>query len=120
MIAQSGSSLGDVTREMLLRERAAVMARMDAVTRDALDTEIDTDGVPPSGFEREHAIRSMLDGRLLEIESALKKIDAGVYGVCAECHNPIPPKRLEALPFATLCVSCQSVADKKARRQAVR
>jgi|SRR5579875_1063581 len=119
MTAQSGS-LSDATREMLLRERAAVLARMDAVTRDAMDIEIDTDGVPPSGFEREHAIRDMLDGRLLEIDTALKKISDGVYGICADCNNQIPPKRLEALPFATLCVSCQSVADKRAKRQLVR
>lgn len=102
-------------RDMLTKERAAVLARMAVVTRDALETEIETDGVPSSSYEREHALKAMLDGRLEEIDTALSKIDGGTYGTCADCKNAIPPKRLQALPFATLCVSCQSVHDKRAR-----
>ncbi|MGH2448930.1 MAG: TraR/DksA family transcriptional regulator [Chloroflexota bacterium] len=113
-------TLQESTRDMLLRERAAVLARMDVVTRDALDVELETDGIPPSSYEREHAIKSMLDGRLAEIDDALDTIGTGTYGICADCHQEIPAKRLQAQPFATLCVSCQSVADKRARNHALR
>ena len=108
----------DSTREMLSRERATLLARMQALSEDTLHLEIDSDGVPPSGFERESAIISMLYGRLGEIDGALARLDDGTYGVCADCSNEIPPRRLEALPFATLCVQCQSMADKRVKRHA--
>ncbi len=44
---------------------------------------------------------------LVQIEHALLKIEDGTYGLCEECHGEIPFDRLEALPFATLCVSCK-------------
>jgi RNA polymerase-binding protein DksA len=41
---------------------------------------------------------------LIEIEAALGRIDAGTYGVCAACGGPIGEERLEAVPYATLCI----------------
>ena len=41
-----------------------------------------------------------------QIKLALSKIDAGTYGVCEKCEEKIPPKRMEALPYATRCVGC--------------
>jgi DnaK suppressor protein len=110
----------DVTREMLVRERAAVLHRIQSITQDALNFELETDGIPPSGHEGEQALIRMLDSRLGAIDGALSRLTEGSYGLCADCSNEIPPRRLEALPFATLCVSCQSTADKKARRLAAR
>jgi DnaK suppressor protein len=43
-----------------------------------------------------------------EIDRALQKIDAGTYGHCERCGEPIPEARLEALPHAALCVACKS------------
>ena len=44
-------------------------------------------------------------GHLLqEIDDALARIDAGTYGLCAACGCPIPEERLDAVPYATLCV----------------
>ncbi len=42
-----------------------------------------------------------------QIDSALEKLTAGNYGACEVCKEPIPPARLEFLPFAALCVDCQ-------------
>ncbi len=39
-----------------------------------------------------------------EIDAALARIDGGAYGTCAVCGEPIPEERLEAVPYATLCV----------------
>jgi DnaK suppressor protein len=52
--------------------------------------------------------RNTIDMKLLrEVSGALRRIDDGIYGVCAECEEPISVKRLEALPWARFCVSCQ-------------
>ena len=45
------------------------------------------------------------------IETALRRFDAGTYGVCLECGNPVEPARLRALPFAGLCRGCQELHD---------
>ena len=52
--------------------------------------------------------RNTLDTKLLrEVEDALLRISQGTYGVCHECDEPISPKRLDAVPWAKFCVSCQ-------------
>ena len=42
------------------------------------------------------------------VDEALVSLEEGNYGICAECGEEISEKRLEALPFARLCVACQS------------
>lgn len=44
---------------------------------------------------------------LASIENALERIKAGVYGLCEVCNCKIPMARLNALPYATMCISCQ-------------
>lgn len=45
---------------------------------------------------------------LTEVNRALKKLEEGSYGNCDRCEQEIAPERLEALPWATFCVSCAS------------
>lgn len=45
-----------------------------------------------------------------EIVSALRRLDAGTYGTCENCGQPISPERLEARPIARLCIRCASAA----------
>ena len=40
------------------------------------------------------------------IDAALRRIDNGTYGVCTNCGKPISEERLEALPWASLCIDC--------------
>jgi RNA polymerase-binding transcription factor len=47
-----------------------------------------------------------------EIDRALGKIDAGTYGKCERCGQGIPEERLEAVPYATLCVSCKQLEER--------
>jgi DnaK suppressor protein len=52
--------------------------------------------------------RNTIDMKLLrEISGALHRIDGGTYGICMECEQPISSKRLDAVPWARYCVSCQ-------------
>ena len=60
-------------------------------------------------FEREKdlAIGESVEHLLHKVINALEKIDRGTYGRCDACNRPIKKARLRALPFATLCLSCQ-------------
>jgi len=49
---------------------------------------------------------------LLQIENALRRMDEGAYGRCANCGQNIAPARLDALPWARFCVDCQELAEK--------
>jgi len=49
---------------------------------------------------------------LLAIEKALAKMATGNFGICEECGEEIPPKRLMVLPEARLCANCQALEEK--------
>lgn len=49
--------------------------------------------------------------RLRDVEAALDRMDRGKFGLCADCEDPIPAKRLAAIPWASRCVRCQESAD---------
>lgn len=52
--------------------------------------------------------RNSIDVSLLrEVEEALERIEEGAYGDCMDCDEPISTKRLEAIPWARYCISCQ-------------
>lgn len=63
--------------------------------------------------ERLLSVRDRLTDRRAMVGRAMEKIDDGTYGRCERCGRPIAPERLEALPFATLCISCQEVEDRR-------
>ena len=49
------------------------------------------------------------------VELALEKISRESYGICERCEGKIPAKRLEAMPYARFCVSCQSEVEQSPR-----
>lgn len=49
---------------------------------------------------------------MAQIEPALRRIDAGTYGVCTDCDTPIEIARLEAYPTAQRCTRCQAHHEK--------
>jgi len=57
-------------------------------------------------FESELSIVRNTRELLSQTEEALRRLDAGTYGVCVDCGKPIPAARLSALPYTTLCVEC--------------
>ncbi len=54
--------------------------------------------------ELDEGLEENADHLLDEIEAALGRIEAGTYGLCASCGRPIDSDRLEAVPYATLCI----------------
>ena len=71
-------------------------------------------------FDREFALSLVSNEQeaLYEIEEALKRLDQNTYGICGNCEKNILKARLEAVPFARLCVNCQSGIEKDHRRPA--
>lgn len=55
------------------------------------------------------ALANSLKEALDEVEHALHKMDAGSYGICENCGNPISEARLEAMPAARYCINCASI-----------
>ncbi|MCK4402827.1 MAG: TraR/DksA C4-type zinc finger protein [Dehalococcoidia bacterium] len=68
-----------------------------------------------SELEKRLALEKKLRGTLAEIEHALEKYEAGTYGLCDSCGQPIELTRLQALPQANLCLSCKSRQAKDAK-----
>jgi DnaK suppressor protein len=57
--------------------------------------------------ELDYTLEENSEHVLAEIDAALKRIDDGTYGICTNCGKEIPPERLEARPWATLCIDCK-------------
>lgn len=54
-------------------------------------------------------------GELSLVQEALARLDAGSYGQCADCGEAIGLERLQALPYARLCVRCQEAEEQHTR-----
>jgi DnaK suppressor protein len=52
----------------------------------------------------EHVLRS--------IDGALQRIEAGTFGICESCGQPISEERLEAIPYATQCIDCRRKGER--------
>jgi len=85
---------------------------LNGSVRDAGDDEADAGS---KAFEREHELALTQNARDLldQGERALGRIDAGTYGVCESCGQPIGKARLQAFPQATLCVTCKQRQERR-------
>ncbi|HVO26866.1 MAG TPA: TraR/DksA family transcriptional regulator [Candidatus Margulisiibacteriota bacterium] len=102
----------DSMRQKLLERRAALFRTVAHVEDDLrwLDTNFEPE-VEEEGQEENIArLLARLDDRgraeIESIDAALGRIAAGDYGRCDACGSPIPAARLEAMPTATMCLSC--------------
>lgn len=106
-------------KERLLYERTHLIDELGRL-RELMQAEVDIE--PDEGdaeiFEREKnaALIAVLEAKLQNVQTALRLIDKGNYGICTRCGKPIDPGRLEAKPDATLCVSCQEEVERLNRR----
>ncbi|MEZ4749641.1 MAG: TraR/DksA C4-type zinc finger protein [Bdellovibrionota bacterium] len=54
---------------------------------------------------------------IAKVQSALRKIADGGYGICESCDEPISPKRLFARPVTTYCINCKSEMEEEEKRE---
>ncbi len=106
------------TLEAKQAELAAAMLRK----RDEIAIEKSADAIDEvqRAAERELVIRNLdRESNLLRnVRAALRRIHAGGFGICLYCEEPISPRRLAAVPWATLCLRCQESADHTERASA--
>jgi DnaK suppressor protein len=94
------------------RAESDIASRLSDAVGDAGDDQAD---VGAKTFEREHELALTHNARelLAQNERAIAKIDAGTYGTCESCGEPIGKARLQAFPRATLCVSCKQREERR-------
>ena|ERR1051326_2903213 len=63
--------------------------------------------------QQEQSLMVNQQALLTEVERALERIDQGTYGKCVDCGQPIPEKRLEAIPWAARDVKCEEQLEQR-------
>ncbi|HSZ99516.1 MAG TPA: TraR/DksA C4-type zinc finger protein [Streptosporangiaceae bacterium] len=94
------------------RAESDIASRLGDAVGDAGDDQAD---VGAKTFEREHELALTHNARELleQNERAIARIQAGTYGNCDSCGEPIGKARLQAFPRATLCVSCKQREERR-------
>jgi RNA polymerase-binding protein DksA len=113
-------------QQVLLEERRRVAAAIenlhdehpgsirDETGEDAVyDNHLADTATETYDRELDYTLEENAEHVLAEIDSALKRIDDGTYGTCTNCGKQIPPERLEARPWATLCIGCKRERERR-------
>jgi len=108
-------------RLLLEGERSAAMHHAEVLQAEAEqlaadmepgDTQFDEESGEGATInverERDLALSAQARAAVDEVDRALTRMNAGTYGICEQCGQPIPRARLKALPYAALCVACKS------------
>ena len=116
----------DHFRNLLVDERKRVVAAIQNLHDDHPGTISDETGedavfdnhladTATETYDREldYTLEENSENVLAEIDAALKRIDDGTYGICTNRGEQIPLERLEALPWATLCIDCQRERERR-------
>jgi RNA polymerase-binding protein DksA len=97
-------------------EIASADETLTGLMRDSSDGAGEDDADTGSrNITREHELSLAANARemLYQTERALERLDAGTYGRCENCGNPIGKARMQAFPRATLCVECKQRQERR-------
>jgi RNA polymerase-binding protein DksA len=113
-------------RDALLEERNRVAAAIENLHEDHQGSMADESGeeavfdnhladTATETYDREldYTLEENSEHVLADIDAALRRIEDGSYGVCTNCAKQIPEERLEARPWATLCIGCQRDRERR-------
>lgn len=101
-------------RDGLIRKASDTLARDAALDPNEMPDEIDQ----ASAEYTQSFIFRLRDREkyyLSKVQKALGKIEAGTFGICEACEEPITPKRLEARPVTNLCIRCKEEQEMEER-----
>jgi DnaK suppressor protein len=107
-------------RELLLEERKRVSDAIDYLHHEnsgSLEDEAPETGLADTATvtvdrEMDFSLEENSHHLLTEIDAALARIDDGTFGKCARCGKPIGEERLEAMPYATLCIDDKRLEER--------
>jgi len=109
-------------KNILLAKRREILGNVSSMENDTLHHErselsnmpIHMADAGTDNFEIENTIGLMDSEKkiLQDIYDALNRIDEGTFGVCENNSEPIPKKRLEAIPWTRYCLACASKLEK--------
>jgi DnaK suppressor protein len=118
-------SAAELNRRQLEQLHRALQAKKQELEAQLISSDIDTkpvtldqqsvgrvsriDAIQQQQMALASQQQSMLS--LKRIELALRRIDSAEYGYCLQCEEPIAFARLQAQPFASLCIDCQSASE---------
>jgi DnaK suppressor protein len=114
----------EALRQRLLAEKERVSQEIADLDADLLKSLGDTSGesaydqhmaetaAATLGREIDLSLQENARGTLIQIDRALEKLESGSYGQCDKCGKPISDGRLDAAPFATLCVDCKRLDER--------
>jgi DnaK suppressor protein len=104
-------------RDVLLEERQRVLAAIEYLHEEnpgsiadetgdwaGVDNHLGDTATETLDRELDQTLEENSDHVLAAIEAALKRIEDGTYGICSNCGSPISLERLEAMPWADLCI----------------
>jgi DnaK suppressor protein len=111
----------DEQRKLLIEERETYQGQMTdlraeaeslALEREPGDVQFDEEsgegGTVAVDRERDLTLAAQAQATIAQIDIALAAVEDKTYGVCDNCHQPIPKARLRALPYVRLCMACKS------------
>jgi DnaK suppressor protein len=105
--ARLESELAKLIEELSARELA------ESHERASYGDDLAEDASEIFEMERTTSLKRNVEDLLAQVKRALHKLEHGTYGVCERCGNPIEYGRLEAIPYATLCVRCKALEEAK-------
>jgi RNA polymerase-binding transcription factor DksA len=106
-------------RETYVRQARDLAAEAEALAseREPGDTQFDEESGEGDTLnverERDLALSASATQAVEEIDRALRRMDIGSFGICERCGKKITVARLEALPFAALCIECKSREERR-------
>ena len=98
-------------KEQILKNLDGVKEELDELQKQELSDEGDMASASSDSLV-ESAIVLQQNKELEEIEKALGKIEAGEYGICEMCEDPIGFQRLKVKPHAVYCIDCREIVEK--------
>ena len=105
-------------RKKLLEKREVILSALDRHVHYGREADQDVAQDPADKASNSY-IKEMLFSQstsdkyiLTLIDEALARIEEGGYGICVTCEKEIQPRRLEAVPWARHCVTCQDLQER--------
>jgi len=129
MVESSGGYMNKTEKKkfkkLLLAKRSKIVGSVSTLRENALSsTESSSSGgsrmpthmadVGSDHFEREFTLGLIENEEdvVRQIDGALERLKNDKFGICEECEGTIPKARMEAIPFAKLCITCQEEEER--------